>query len=70
MSPEHPRSHTTPTPPPLEQLLTIVADPQAIAEAHKSGYNMRQIAIHLGCGVTTIHRRIRDHEQTNGTRKT
>ena len=68
-SPEHPRDHLVPPVPALEQLLVTPTD-AAIADSHKHGYSMRQIATHLDCSVTTIHRRIRNHETTNGTWKT
>jgi REP element-mobilizing transposase RayT len=63
-SPEHPRAAVRPPAPPLAELVRSSADPSALARAHREhGYSMRQIAVHLGCGVTTIHRRIRAYEE-------
>jgi DNA-directed RNA polymerase specialized sigma24 family protein len=40
------------------------ADAAEIANAHREhGYSMREIASHLGCGLTTVHRRIRSQER-------
>ena len=69
-SPEHPRKQITPVPLSLDELLSTSSNASAIVRAHQTGYSMRQIATHLHCGVTTIHRRIRQHEHANGTRKT
>ena len=61
---EHPRAAVRPPAPPLAELVRSSADPSALARAHREhGYSMRQIAVHLGCGVTTIHRRIRAYEE-------
>ena len=61
---EHPRPAVRPPAPPLAELVKSSADRSALARAHrKHGYSMRQIAVHLGCGVTTIHRRIRAYEE-------
>lgn len=52
--------------PPLDELLVTSADATAIGRAHREhAYSMRQIASHLGCGVTTVHRRIRSWEEDN-----
>jgi putative transposase len=59
-SPEFPRAHLRPTRPPLH--LLTPADVEAIVEAHRRGYSMREIASQLGCGVTTVHRRITRYE--------
>ncbi len=49
--------------PPLDDLVSSRVDTAAVFHAHaEHGYSMRQIATHLGCSVTTIHRRIREHE--------
>jgi DNA-directed RNA polymerase specialized sigma24 family protein len=40
------------------------ADADAIAHAYREhGYSMREIASHLGCGLTTVHRRICSQER-------
>ena len=63
-SPEHPHAYLAPPRRPLEELLTCAADEAAIAHAHREhGYSMREIASHLGCGLTTVHRRIRNQER-------
>ena len=62
-SPEHPPACVLPRRPPLAELVSHLEDTAAIFRAHSEhGYSMRQLATHLGCGVTTIHRRIRAHE--------
>lgn len=62
-SPDYPRVHLRLPRPPLDDLLTTSADSASIAVAHREhGYSMREIANHLDCGLTTIHRRIRAHE--------
>ncbi len=43
----------------LTFLLQGRSDADAIAEAQASGYSMRQIATHLGVGVSTVSRRLR-----------
>jgi REP element-mobilizing transposase RayT len=64
VSVEHPRAHVRPLRPPLAELVTDSPDASAIVRAHREhAYSMRQIATHLGCGVTTIHRRIRGWEE-------
>ena len=63
-SPEHPRAYLAPPRQPLDELLVSAADAAAIANAHREhGYSMREIASHLGCGLTTVHRRIRSQER-------
>ena len=60
---EHPRAYLAPPRPPLRELIASPTDAAAIVHAHREhGYSMRQIATHLGCGLTTVHRRIRDYE--------
>lgn len=72
----------------VEALLACFADQRAealrrcegIVTAHiEHGYSLRQIATHLGCSVTTVHRRVHacdDRERrssvlaTGGTKKT
>jgi len=62
-SPEHPRETVREARPPLETLISNRHDAAAIHGAYRDhGYSMRQIATHLGCGVSTIHRRIRECE--------
>jgi DNA-directed RNA polymerase specialized sigma24 family protein len=44
----------------LAELVRDRADAAAIVRAHRGhAYSMRQIATHLGCDVTTVHRRVR-----------
>lgn len=63
-SPEHPRAYLAPPRQPLDELLVSPADAAAIANAHREhGYSMREIASYLGCGLTTVHRRIRSQER-------
>lgn len=63
-SPEHPRAYLAPPRQPLNELLVSTADAAAIANAYREhGYSMREIASHLGCGLTTVHRRIRSQER-------
>jgi REP element-mobilizing transposase RayT len=73
-SPEYTRAHLAPPRPPLRELVSSSSHAAAIARAHREhGYSMREIATHLECGLTTIHRRIRAHEaelERNGTWKT
>jgi REP element-mobilizing transposase RayT len=65
LSVEHPRAYVRPPRPPLGELVSDPADARAIVRAHREhAYSMRQIATHLGCGVTTVHRRIRSWEET------
>ena len=62
-SPEHPRVYVVPPRPTLGDVVTSRDDVAAVFRAYAvHGYSMRQIASHLGCGVTTIHRRVRAHE--------
>lgn len=74
-SPEHPRGSVRTPRPALATLVSSRADTAAIHGAYRDhGYSMRQIATHLGCGVTTIHRRVCEHETAatskHGTWKT
>ena len=62
-SPEHPRFTLRMPRRPLAELVPSSADAATIARANlEHGYSMREIATHLGCGVTTVHRRIRAYE--------
>jgi REP element-mobilizing transposase RayT len=62
--PEYALVHVRPPRPSLGTLLGSSPDAPAILAAHRRhGYSMRQIALHLGCGLTTVHRRIRDLEK-------
>jgi len=57
--PEFTRAMVRPPRPTLESLVGSVDDREAIAAAHIGhGYSLRQIATHLGCSVTTVHRRV------------
>ncbi len=71
-SPEYPRACLTQPRQSLEELVASSADAAAITHAYLDhGYSMREIATHLGCGVATIHRRIRIYETAmRGTWKT
>lgn len=63
-NPEYPSSILRPPRPSLQGFVTSFADAAAIAHAYREhGYSMREIATHLCCGITTVHRRIRAHEQ-------
>ena len=54
-SPEFARAHVTPPRPALAELVASSSDAAAMLEAHRRhGYSMRQIATHLGCGLTTV----------------
>jgi hypothetical protein len=58
--PEHPRAALRMPRPTLAELVGSAAQNDAIAQANaEHGYSMREIATHLGCGVATVHRRIR-----------
>jgi hypothetical protein len=60
--PEYPLAYVEQRRPPLQDLVRR-DDNAALFRAYtQHGYSMRQIATHLGCGVTTIHRRVRAHE--------
>ena len=62
-SPEYPRASVRPRCAPLADIVTSRVDGAGIYRAHvEHGYSLRQLATHLGCGVTTVHRRVRDHE--------
>jgi len=78
--PEFSRAMVRPPRPKLAELVGTVDDRGGIVAAHIGhGYSLRQIATHLGCSVTTVHRRVhgRDDEQRSspalaagGTKKT
>jgi len=66
--PEFTRAMVRPPRPALAELVGTVDDREAIATAHIGhGYSLRQIATHLGCSVTTVHRRIHDRAQGPGS---
>lgn len=71
-SPEHSAARLTPPGQSIEELAASLADAVAIARAYLDhGQGMREIATHLGCGVATIHRRVRTYEtEMRGTWKT
>lgn len=60
--PEFPRAHVRPKPTSLETLRSV-DDVDALVAAHRAGHSMRELAAHLACGVTTVHRRIRAYEE-------
>ncbi len=61
--PEYPLASVEQRRPPLSDLVSSRDDIAALFHAYaQHGYSMRQIATHLRCGVTTIHRRVRAHE--------
>jgi REP element-mobilizing transposase RayT len=71
-SPEHPRAYVEPCRrrPPLAELVRGGDDAAAVFAAFaEHGYSLRQIATHLGCGVTTVHRRVRAHELAQAMRR-
>jgi len=78
--PEFTRAMVRPPRPALAELVGTVDDREGIATAHIGhGYSLRQIATHLGCSVTTVHRRVHDGDDrpagrtalaTGGTKKT
>jgi transposase len=48
--------------------VTSAADAVGVASAYlEHGYRMREIATHLGCGVSTVHRRVRAVETERET---
>lgn len=64
---EYTRAYVAPPRPPLQDLVRCPSDAAAMVEAHRAhGYSMRQIASALGCGLTTVHRRIRCWEDRVG----
>ncbi len=69
---EYPRAALQPSRQPLAELVTSTRDAAAIAHAHlEHDYSMCEIASHLGCGIATVHRRVRSYEATTrGTWKT
>lgn len=55
------RAAVVPPRPPLCDLVSRRDGAAAVYRAHAGhGYGMRRIATHLGCGVTTIRRRVRE----------
>lgn len=61
-SPEHAHAMTRPPRPALSELLTGRDDLEGIFRAHvQYRYSLREIATHLDCAVTTVHRRVRAH---------
>ncbi|HXG77352.1 MAG TPA: transposase [Gaiellaceae bacterium] len=69
--PEYPRRALRGPRPPLVELVRDASEASAIAHAYlEHGYSMRAIATHLGCGVATVHRRVRSVEARGETRKT
>ena len=57
--PEFTRTMTRPPRPALVELVAAVDDREGITTAHIGhGYSLRQIATHLRCSVTTVHRRV------------
>jgi hypothetical protein len=57
--PEFTRSMVRPPRPALVELVNSVDDREGITSAHIGhGYSLRQIAKHVGCSVTTVHRRV------------
>ena len=61
--PEYPLACVGQRRPPLHELVSSRDDNAALFHAYaQHGYSLRQIATHLRCGVTTIHRRVRAYE--------
>ncbi len=59
--PEFTRAMVRPPRPTLGEIVASVDDHEGIAAAHVGhGYSLRQVATHLGCSVTTVHRRVHD----------
>ena len=57
--PEFTRAMVRPPRPALAELVGSVDDREGIATAHIGhGYSLREVATHLGCSVTTVHRRV------------
>ncbi len=57
--PEFTQAMVRPPRPPLAALIGASDDCTGIANAHiRHAYSLRQIATHLGCSVTTVHRRV------------
>ena len=57
--PEFTRAMVRPPRPTLAELVGSTDDYEGIVTAHlEHGYSLRQIATHLGCSVTTVHRRV------------
>jgi putative transposase len=63
--PEIPRKQFLTSEEPLEELLSDGGSGEAIANAYRDhGYQLREIAEHLGCHYATVSRRLRRHEET------
>ncbi len=61
--PEFTRAMVRPPRPTLAELVGSTDDYEGIATAHVGhGYSLREIATHLGCSVTTVHRRVHDRD--------
>ena len=59
--PEFSQAMVRPPRPTLAEIVGSVDDREGIATAHIGhGYSLREIATHLGCSVTTVHRRVHD----------
>jgi AraC-like DNA-binding protein len=65
--PEFTRAMVRPPRPTLEGLVGSTNDGEGLVAAHiVHGYSLREIATHLGCSVTTVHRRV--HAGGDGVR--
>jgi len=65
--PEFTRAMVRPPRPGLDRLVSSVDDREGIVVARIGyGYCLRQLATHLGCSVTTVHRRV--HVRGDGRR--
>jgi putative transposase len=65
--PEFTRAMVRPPRPALDELVGSSDDREGIAIAHiEHGYSLRAVANHLGCSVTTVHRRV--HASGSGRR--
>ena len=63
-SPEHPQTLVRPSRAPLRELVAGPWDDAGLARANVvHGYSLRELAAYLGCGVTTVHRRVRGSER-------
>ncbi|RDI73880.1 Transposase IS200 like [Gaiella occulta] len=57
--PEFTRAMLRPPRPTLDDLVGAADDSEGIVIAHiEHGYSLREIATHIGCSVTTVHRRV------------
>ena len=69
--PEFTQAMVRPPRPTLASVVCSVDDREGIATAHLGhGYSLRQIATHLGCSVTTVHRRVHDRDERHGSLQT